>query len=175
MCRSAGSNQEKTFVRSIVVCCCTPAASLYQDACGWYPARGSSVIVCAAFSFLFLLRVAVEVEKNVMFLGLVEHLLWIPVIIAWSMCLYITFASREGVRWFSVRHNPYLIALAVGGPTVWQLGLSRPSNFSVTMATGFYSFYAMLVTAQHWHFQEWRYILAVNTPLSILLVWSVFG
>ena len=147
--------------------------------------------------------------------GLVQVLatvFWMSVIISWSMCLYISLASREGLKWFSFRLNPYLISLCLGGLALKMVGPStilyllsplvssssflllgaemqgdssssstpllewclQPSQTAVTLATGCYSFYAILVTLQHIEFRQYRYIIAVNIPMATKLAWTVY-
>lgn len=100
--------------------------------------------------------------------------MWIWPIISWCMCFYVVFASSEGVRWFSVRHNPYLISLAVGGALVWLQGVDAPRPASVALSAAAWSCYAVLVSQQSWRYRLWRrHIVPVNVPLLALVLWCI--
>jgi hypothetical protein len=106
-------------------------------------------------------------------MSLIVELLWLWPIISWCMCIYIVLASREGLRWFDWRQNPYLISFAASGVVVWALGISSPTSISVATSAACYSFYAVLVTTLHWRFRQWRIIIPVNLPLALLLLWTL--
>jgi len=123
---------------------------------------------------------------------------WFPIIISGCMSIYVIGASRQGMNWFSPKHNPYLHAqlFAGAGATAVSLYLSKysynnknnnhsseilsgqqesltdillkPSKVVVLLAAASWSVYSALITKQRWRFREWRYIVSAHAPLAVL-------
>jgi len=87
---------------------------------------------------------------------------------SWCMCYYVTFASGEGWRWFSLRLNPYLIAGAAVGIGRCVAG-ARPPRAALMIMFLSWTWYAMLVSVQSWRWRLFtQQILPVCTPLVVL-------
>ena len=117
---------------------------------------------------------------------------WFPVVISGCMSIYVVGASRQGLSWFSPKHNPYLClqlfaGAAATGFSLFCLGneknsnrdsssssstiaqiLSKPPKPVILLAATCWSFYSALITRQRWHFKEWRYIVSAHLPLVAL-------
>jgi hypothetical protein len=120
---------------------------------------------------------------------------WFPVTISGCMSLYVIGASRQGISWFSFKHNPYLhlqlfagIAAAAGLKVLQQQQKKNsqqqtsrnnndflsslsptPPKPIILLAGACWGAYAAVITKQRWHFKEWRYIISAQVPLLVLL------
>ncbi len=117
----------------------------------------------------------------------VSCLFWFPVTISGCMSLYVVGASRQGLSWFSFKHNPYLhLQLFAGAGAIVAASVMKNnknknegdfiSSLSVTppkpiilLAGACWGAYAAVITKQRWHFREWRYIISAHVPLLVLL------
>lgn len=119
-------------------------------------------------------------------------LFWFPVTISGCMSLYVVGASRQGITWFSFKHNPYLhlqlfagigvLGAAAASLKVIQQKISHqqindflsslsptPPKPIILLAGVCWGGYAAVITKQRWHFKEWRYIISAQVPLLVLL------
>lgn len=122
---------------------------------------------------------------------------WFPVTISGCMSLYVVGASRQGLSWFSFKHNPYLhLQLFAGAGAIAAAAFKRysqqqnqnqiqkksdvtnaflsslsatPPKPIILLAGMCWGAYAAVITKQRWHFREWRYILSAHVPLLVLL------
>ncbi len=128
-----------------------------------------------------------------------SSILWFPVVISGCMSIYVVGASRQGIQWFSPKHNPYLCLQLGAGclASIFSVYLSktkqqqtqnqelsaaattaeilvRPPKPVILLAATCWSFYSALITRQRWHFREWRYIVSAHAPLAALFGVYVF-
>jgi hypothetical protein len=100
----------------------------------------------------------------------ISTVLWVYGATSWCMCFYIAFASCEGLRWFSMRRNPFLVAGAAGALLVcFGLGQAPPCAALFITAWG-WSCYALLVSLQYCRVRLFRrHVIPVNIPLALLV------
>ena len=77
---------------------------------------------------------------------LISNIMWGWCLTAWWMCVYIALASREGFKWFSFHHNPYLL-LSAALPVLIHINSRLLGVFSVTASLSNDSYDATFISA----------------------------
>lgn len=97
-------------------------------------------------------------------------MLWVQCLASIAFTVYVTWASSEGLRWFNLEQNPFLIVSATLGLGLIVSGLAYPSAVAVFITGVGWSLYAAFVSVMHWPFAEWRaHILPVSSPLLAMV------
>jgi hypothetical protein len=100
----------------------------------------------------------------------IVDVLWVQCLASIAFSYYVLFASSEGVRWFSLEQNPFLVVSTLLGVGCMVTGVAFPSATAVFITGLGWSLYAAFVSVMHWPFREWRaHILPVCTPLLALI------